>query len=133
MSAWSHLPNAAHIDRVIESSNSYPEVWNVAYDSAWDAAWDAAYDSAYDSAYTAARDAARGAARGAAWGAARGAARGAAWNAVLAFIAYDDAASYLAMPSDQLKVWAILSENPAAILLLPVVIAYERISEWELA
>jgi hypothetical protein len=37
------------------------------------------------------------------------------------------------MPSDQLKAWAILSENPAAILLLPVVIAYERISEWELA
>ena len=105
MSAWSHLPNAAHIDRVIESSNSYPEVWNVAYDSAWDAA--------YDSAYTAARNA--------------------AWNAVLAFIAYDDAANYLAMPSDQLKAWAILSENPAAILLLPVVIAYERISEWELA
>jgi hypothetical protein len=105
MSAWSHLPNAAHIDRVIESSNSYPEVWNVAYDSARNAA--------YDSAYTAARNA--------------------AWNAVLAFIAYDDAANYLAMPSDQLKAWAILSKNPAAILLLPVVIAYERISEWELA
>jgi hypothetical protein len=51
----------------------------------------------------------------------------------LAFIAYDDAANYLAMPSDQLKAWAILSKNPAAILLLPVVIAYERISEWELA
>ena len=113
MSAWSHLPNAAHIDRVIESSNSYPEVWNVAYDSAWDAAWDAARDAAYT------------AARNAAWNA--------AWNAVLAFIAYDDAANYLAMPSDQLKAWAILSENPAAILLLPVVIAYERISEWELA
>jgi hypothetical protein len=121
MSAWSHLPNAAHIDRVIESSNSYPEVWNVAYDSAWDAA--------YDSAYTAARNAARNAAYDSAYTAARNA----AWNAVLAFIAYDDAANYLAMPSDQLKAWAILSENPAAILLLPVVIAYERISEWELA
>jgi hypothetical protein len=133
MSAWSHLPNAAHIDRVIESSNSYPEVWNVAYDSAWDAAYDSAYtaarnaarNAAYDSAYTAARNAAWNAFRGGAWNAAR--------NAVLAFIAYDDAANYLAMPSDQLKAWAILSENPAAILLLPVVIAYERISEWELA
>ena len=129
MSAWSHLPNAAHIDRVIESSNSYPEVWNVAYDSAWDAAWDAAYTAARGGAYTAARGAARDAARGGAWGGAWDA----AWNAVLAFIAYDDAANYLAMPSDQLKAWAILSENPAAILLLPVVIAYERISEWELA
>jgi geranylgeranyl pyrophosphate synthase len=92
-----------------------------------------AYDSAYTAAYTAARNAAYTAARNAALGAARDAAWDAARNAVLAFIAYDDAANYLAMPSDQLKAWAILSENPAAILLLPVVIAYERISEWELA
>ena len=115
MSEWSHLPNAAHIDRVIESSNSYPEIWS--------AAWSAVR--------SAVRDAARSAARDAAW-LALPAARDAAWSAALAFIAYDDAADYLAMPSDQLKVWATLSENPAAILLIPAVIAYERISELEL-
>jgi hypothetical protein len=66
------------------------------------------------------------AASDAAWGAAWGAARGAA-----ALIAYDDASKYLDMPSDQLRVWAILSETPAAVLLLPAVIAFERINELE--
>jgi hypothetical protein len=37
------------------------------------------------------------------------------------------------MPVDQLKMWAILSEEPATILLLPAVIAYEKIGELELA
>ena len=107
MSAWSHLPNAAHIDRVIESVNAYPEVWA--------AAWEAA--------------AARNAARNAAWSAARNT----AGDAVVALIAYDDAAKYLSMPSDQLKTWATLSDDPAAILLIPAVLAYEQISEVELA
>ena len=123
MSEWSHLPNAAHIDRVIESSNSYPEIWS--------AAWSAVRSAVRDAARSAARSAAYNAARDAAW-LALPAARDAAWSAALAFIAYDDAADYLAMPSDQLKVWATLSENPAAILLIPAVIAYERISELEL-
>ena len=59
--------------------------------------------------------------------------KGAALNAVMALIAYDDAAKYLAMPSDELKACAVLSKNPAAILLIPAVIAYERISELELS
>jgi hypothetical protein len=35
------------------------------------------------------------------------------------------------MPSEKLKSWALLSEEPAAVLLLPAVIAYEKISELE--
>ena len=128
MSEWSHLPNAAHIDRVIESSNSYPEVWDAAVAEGRDAVRDAVRGAAWNAAWYSAWYAARGAAWNAAWYSAWYAARGAA----LAFIAYDDAANYLAMPSDQLKAWAILSENPAAILLFPAVIAYERISELEL-
>jgi hypothetical protein len=31
MNAWSHLPNAKHIDRVIASVKSHPELW----DDAW--------------------------------------------------------------------------------------------------
>ena len=128
MSEWSHLPNAAHIDRVIEYSNSYPEIWSAARDAARDAVRYAAYNAAWYAAWYAVRYAVRyaayTAARDAAWYAAR--------DAALAFIAYDDAANYLAMPSDQLKIWAILSENPTAILLIPAVIAYERISELEL-
>jgi hypothetical protein len=53
------------------------------------------------------------------------------YDAVKALIAYDDASKYLEMASDQLHVWAILSETPAAVLLLPAVIAFERIRELE--
>ena len=102
MNAWSHLPNAAHIDRVLESSKSHPDVW------------DAAYEAARGAAYEAARNAAT-------------------WYSILALITYDDSAKYLDMTVDQLKMWAILSEEPAALLLLPAAIAYEKISELETA
>jgi hypothetical protein len=52
-------------------------------------------------------------------------------DATAALIAYDDASKYLDMPVEQLRVWAILSEEPAAVLLLPAVIAFERINELE--
>jgi hypothetical protein len=54
-------------------------------------------------------------------------------DATAALITYDDASKYLDMPIDELRVWAILSETPAAILLIPAVIAFERINELELA
>jgi hypothetical protein len=131
MNAWSHLPNACHIDRIIESVKSHPEIWGAAWNGARGAAWNGARGAARHAAW----NAAWGAARSAAWGAARGtdwnAARGAAWNAVAALIAYDDASKYLDMPVDQLRVWAILSEEPAAVLLLPAVVAFERINELE--
>lgn len=122
---WSHLPNAAHIDRVLESVKAHPEQWTTAWTTAWAAAWAAASNAA--------RFAARFAALDAAWAAAGEAIWGAAGAAILALIAYDDCAQYLDMSSDQLKVWAILSENPAAVLLLPAVIAFEKIAELELA
>jgi hypothetical protein len=37
------------------------------------------------------------------------------------------------MSSDQVKIWAELSEEPAAILLLPAVIAFEQIREMKAA
>ena len=120
MNAWSHLPNACHIDRVFESAKSHPEIWDTAVDTAREASWLAYRDAAYDAAY----GAALGVDRYAAWVAAR--------DAAIALIAYDDASKYLEMASDQLRVWAILSEEPAAILLLPAVIAFERINELEL-
>ena len=107
MSEWSHLPNAAHIDRVITSLKSHPHIWYAAWDEAWGAARGAARDAVLD------------------------ATRGAAREVILALVAYDNSAKYLNMTVDQLNMWAILSEDPAAILLLPAVIALERISELE--
>jgi hypothetical protein len=137
MNAWSHLPNAHHIDRVLESAKLHPEIWEAARDAAhndldWYAATDAAMNAARETSHNEAWDAAlnaRLAAQGAAWIAAQDA----AWNAIIALIAYDDASKYLEMPVDQLRFWAILSEDPAAVLLLPAVVAFERINELELA
>jgi hypothetical protein len=131
MNAWNHLPNAHHIDRVLESVKSHPEIWDATWDKARGAASDAALSASRGAAWDAAWNAALSASRGAAWNAAWNAAMNAAWVTAAALIAYDDASKYLDMPSDQLRVWAILSEDPAAVLLLPAVVAFERISELE--
>jgi hypothetical protein len=158
MNAWDHLPNAQHIDWVLATVKQHPKIWVKALEAAWDAAKGATRAATQAAAYDAARNAisgaARGAARGAAWNAIRGAARlarGAAWDAIrdavwdaaggaawdaardaiIALIAYDDCAHLLDMSSEQLKTWAVLSEQPAAVLLLSAVIARELIAQLE--
>ena len=124
MTAWSDLPNAAHIDRVIESVKKHPLIWVAARDEAWVAA----RDEAWNAAWNAARLAARGAALYAANGAANGAARAAAWSSIAALIAWDDSDRFLDMTSDELIVWIRLSSDPAAALMLPAVNAFEQIA-----
>jgi hypothetical protein len=128
MSGWSDLPNAAHIDRVLASEKAHSEVWS----SAWSVAWEDR-DAMLVAAQNEAWDVVRSTDRREAWYAARDVVLGdAARGAILALVAYDDCEKYLSMPSDQLRVWAILSENSAAILLIPAVIAFERIGELEM-
>jgi len=135
MNAWDHLPNAHHIDCVLASLTTHTEIWaatraaaySAAYSAAWDAAWETARSAAWDAAWEAAWRAAKGATRAAT----RAAAYDAARNVLLALIAYDDCADLLDMPSEQLKTWALLAEQPAAVLLLSAVIARERIRELE--
>ena len=121
MSEWSHLPNAKHIDRILASVKENPAAWDAARGAVWGAALDAARGAVWDAALDAALDAARDAVRDAA----RRWARGAVWGVVLALVTYDHAAKYLEMTPDQLRVWAELSEDPAAVLLIPAVIAFE--------
>jgi hypothetical protein len=109
MNAWEDLPNAKHIDWVLASLKQYPEIWDAAYSAAWGAAYEAAYDAAQSGR----------------------ASCDAAYDAILALVAYDDCAHLLDMPSDRLKIWAVLTEQPAAALLLPAVIAHEQIRELE--
>ena len=132
--AWAHLPNAKHIDWGLCSVKENPQAWGAARDAAWDAARDAERDSARGAALDAARDAARYAAWDAAWGAAWDAAWGAAWNAELdaariaawsaicALIAWDACAVLLDYTPAQLRTYYALSDDPAALLLLPAVI-----------
>jgi hypothetical protein len=133
MNAWSHLPNACHIDRVLESVKSHPEIWDAAWDTDRSADHGDALDASRFADLDASRVAALNASRVASWNASWGAAKLATMDATAALIAFDDASKYLDMPVDQLRVWAILSEEPAAVLLLPAVIAFERINELELA
>lgn len=140
MNAWSQLPNAVHIDRVIESMKDRPEVWgaawtNTARNMTWAAAQWAARDAALDAASTAGRNTARHAATNAACrGAgdeARDAARYAAWFVVAALVAWDDSSQFLELDGDALEIYARLSDDPRAVLLLPAVRAFERIKELE--
>ena len=144
MSAWSYLPNAVHIDRVLESIKAHPKVWNAVYYRTLNAAIAASHNiarsAAIDASYYMDRNAARIAARDAAWYASSATHNTvsteplyAAQGAILALVAYDDAYKYLDMTPDELKTWAVLSEEPAAILLQPAVIVYKKISELELA
>ena len=47
MTAWTHLPNAAHIDRMLAHTKQHPARW----DAAWGAARGAARDAAWDAAW----------------------------------------------------------------------------------
>ena len=139
--AWAHLPNAKHIDRVLADVAAHPERWRAARGAAWRAAWDAAWRAARTATWDAARDAARGAAwdaartaawdasRDAAWDASMGAAwdavRDATWDAVVALIAWDHAGELLDLPPDELEAIAKLGV-PAAVLLLPASWAFNH-------
>jgi hypothetical protein len=137
MTAWSHLPNAAHIDRIIADLQARPEVWAAAWlavksaagDAAWDAAWLAARDAAGGAVWLAARLAAGDAARLAERGAARLAAGGATWDAaggtVAALVAWDDCAHLLDTDAEHVRILALLGHLPA-VLLLPAAIALNK-------
>jgi hypothetical protein len=127
------LPNAKHIDFVIESVKKHPDQWAEAYYAAWDAARDASWDVARDVAHYAARDAALYAAWDAVYDATRnagcGAARNAPYDAILSLVAYDDCEQYLDMSYNELLFMAKLTQIPATILLLPYAKAMELIKE----
>ena len=83
--AWAHLPNATHIDRVLADLKQHPERWR--------AAW--------------------------------GAARDAAWGAVAALVAWDGCAHLLDQTPEFVQAHINLTNDPAAVLLLPAVIAFQ--------
>ena len=127
---WSHLPNAEHIDWVLDTLKKNPEVWGAAWNDVWDAAKDAVC-SARDAERGDVWDAARGDVWDAAWDAARNAARNDAWDAtggaIAALIAWDESSELLTMPITHVERLAKL-EMPAAILLLPAVIVKHNLT-----
>jgi hypothetical protein len=141
MNVWDSLPNAKHIDCVIESVKKHPDEWHEAWYAAYGAAWDVARVATYDVARDALRNSARDAVWYAAWYAAwdatydvardalRNSARDAVWDSILALVAYDDCEKYLDMSYNELLFIAKLTEIPATILLLPYTKAMVLIRE----
>ena len=127
MSTWKDLPNAKHIDWVLKSLKTHTQLWRDICNKEWTQAYNQAYDQARGQAWDQARLQARLQAYDQAWGQAWGQAS----YACLALIAYDDAEKYLSMTSNELEVWAKISENPCAVLLLPMVQVKEKIKEME--
>jgi hypothetical protein len=131
--AWSHLPNAVHIDRIIAAVRSHPDVWvtaaaEISFAPAWTAAREASYAARREEAWCSAFSATATSTRG--WTRINRVAPG---GAILALIAWDHSAKFLDMTVNELKMWTILSEDPAAILLLPAVVAFAKIAELEMA
>jgi hypothetical protein len=134
MSAWSVLPNARHIDWVIASLKKHPELWIAPLNATRDAARDATWGVAWDAPCKAALVAAWQGAYDAVWNATFAdwlEALATAQSAILALIAYDDCDQYLSMTSEELQAWATLTEHPAAVLLLSMVIVREQIERLE--
>ena len=130
--AWSHLPNAAHIDRILTSLGADPDAWGVSQTSERNDALKAASCASRGAQRGAAWAAVKHASWYAAWGADRGAdrdaARVAAQDALLALIAWDDCAVFLDMPLDAIRLAAVSGDYPA-ILLIPAVTSFNIIQE----
>jgi len=117
---WSHLPNAEHIDWVLDTLKKNPDAWNAATNAAWRAAWDASRAAAWSDA--------RNAATNAAWDPARVQVWGAAWDAIAALIAWDDSSNLLDKSVEEVA--ELGSEgNHSAILLLPAVVVKYKLKE----
>ena len=133
MNAWSKLPNAKHIDWVLDSSKSNKNIWIQAVIQAriqtYMKAFLQAYEQAHEQVYNQSRYQAWKQARIQARIQAYDQAYEQSWDTpfydqvsgvLLALIAYDDCDQYLSMTFDELKTWALVSEKPQAILLLPM-------------
>jgi len=138
MSEWSHLPNAAHIDRIIVdlalNTKNWAEVWPstcnecqqvaskiwVVRNAFRDAALSALNTLAWSSDGNTARSSVRSSDNQAAVGAAR--------YPITALIAWPESAEYLSLPRDQVQVMAALGDQ-RAILMLPAVMAFAKSRE----
>ena len=161
MSAWDHLPNAVHIDRVLASFSANPEIWDAAYEKL------AKINDKTNNRYLTTQDLVITLANGRyrkLWSIIRDQTMQAPvrdepalqrilrgvpsqyevqvlhlgrWpsytvlGTMASLVAYDDCSKYLDLPVDQLKMLYILNEHPVCLLLQNAALAFEM--ERELA
>ena len=145
MNIWSKLPNAKHIDWVLESLKSNTDIWIEACNQAYDQAWFQAYNQDYSTVYNQAFDEVWNKGRiqtydqtiDQVWIKASNQVWVESWNqtsnhitgVLLALVAHDDCDQYLCMSYSELKTWILVSEKSPAILLLPMVYVKEQTNE----
>ncbi len=118
--AWSHHPNAADINRVVASLETYPDVWgyvptNATRDMLWDEAWcDACEILGANTVYFNIIHNNKGGA--------------ASRDAIIALLVWDDCSYMLDSNPGELAIIAALG-NHRAILLLPACIAFNQINK----
>jgi hypothetical protein len=118
--AWSHLPNAAHIDKILADVKANPNHWdmprllerenikdNILFADAAGWAWYMTQQAIYKLAY--------------------GRSYRIVFDAMLALITWDNISKYLDMPSSQVLEYLILDNK--AVLMLPAVLAFEKSKE----
>lgn len=140
--AWAHLPNAAHIDCLLSHFGKNQKKWHAAADASYNAWKEVQTRTQYinylnkillmlykeDDPRNSAWNAALGVVRDVAHGDAvpRACAGHAAWDAITALIIWDDSAHFLEMTPVALRCWIMLSGDPAALFLLPAVMAMDE-------
>ena len=118
--AWAHLPNAAHTDRVIASVLSNPVQWTwVASDPVRHPMWDVRGE---------AYEVVRKQGRSSVWEEGRLSVLDGARDAILALIAYDDCAYMIDSDPSELAILAAFGD-PRASLLLSACKAFHSIKE----
>ena len=126
--AWSHLPNAHHIDWVLESVKENPKLWDIEFQKIWGSneSFRKDYANACEIAsmicvskiFTKIPDLKiTSESLGT---------RFLVTKVIIALFAYNDCEKIINMPYEKLKVWAELSKNPRAIILLPMVYIKEE-------
>ena len=117
--AWAHLPNARHIDAVLDHAEAHPDRWRDATKESLLLVGDR--QDALSAAHDAIQAAGRGEARTDAWGACRVY----EWAPCYALIAWDDAGQLMDVPLDAVRTLAAAGHHPA-VLLLPARLAMEE-------
>jgi hypothetical protein len=114
---WDDLPNAKHIDFVLEHVQNNKDKWNSLINMSCSMAWDDAIGGAGDRRVAIVLPAAKSIAVGAKWEALR-----AAWDAIVALVTYADCAYLLYADPREVELLAKLGV-PAAVLLFPACVA----------
>ena len=128
--AWSHLPNAAQIDRILADFVAHTDKWSAAKASAKSDSDALQHAVAHAAAFSIRREHVWYAALDAAGKIIDHGARSAAISACYALITWDDCAYLLKCDPEHVKVLALLGSD-AAIMLYPACIALQK--EMEIA